>query len=233
MKKFWLLIISLFLLFVFVLYLTDDTQGSEIFFENDTLSFISLYESFNNVENGEKKFLELNLNKDAIIYVSSISEIKKIIENESGIVYFGFSTCPWCRNMIDVLLDASVSNNQAIYYVDIKDIRNEYEVVDGLLFESVSASDEYYELLSYLDDFLDDYIVFDGDDSYNTNMKRIYGPTVLTFNSKVLDMHVGTHDDVVDSYVKLSDLQYDLLYDEFDTMIKKIYENNSCEISSC
>lgn len=202
---------------------------------NDTSSFISEYESVNKMLNGENEFLELDLNSDVVIYKKTTEEIAQLInsEDDSFLVYFGFSTCPWCRNMISTLLDVAAANETSIYYVDILDVRNEFTIVNNTITESKKGSDGYYELLEILDVYLDDHYISHEGEKHNTGYKRIYGPTTLSIiNGEVGDLKVGTLNDVEDPYVKLSEDQYLELYEELDALVKKI-NRNTCSLSSC
>ncbi|MFI3260356.1 MAG: hypothetical protein R3Y13_01410 [bacterium] len=216
------IIIMIFLLCsISIFYFIDVTQSIEYKRVNEIEHFIESYESINNNNNGSNQYLELDLNENAEVYISDISEVKKIIEKEDAIIYFGFETCPWCRNMIGTLLDVAEKNDKKIYYVDIKSIRNEYTVEDGKIIESKKSSNEYYEVLEILEDYLTDYIIYDEGKEYNTNTKRIYGPTVLVVKQgSVRDIKTGTLAEVDDPYIELTKEQYDLLYSEFDSMLK-------------
>ncbi len=201
---------------------------------NDATSFISEYEGLNDEELYGHDVLDLNLNKDTVVYVTKIEDILDILKNEDALVYFGFSSCPWCRNMINVLFDAAASKNEPIYYVDIKEIRNVYKVVDGEISETVKGNDSYYEAVEFLKDSLGDYIVYDEEkNEYNTNTKRIYGPTVVTVKEgSVQDIFIGTHADVIDPYSPMTSEQYSELSKEFSNMINDL-QNNACGIGNC
>ena len=46
-------------------------------------------------------------------------ELVNIIENKTGIIYLGFPTCPWCKQLVPLLDKAAKYNNvQNVYYVD-------------------------------------------------------------------------------------------------------------------
>lgn len=40
------------------------------------------------------------VSKDNVFVYRSLSEINKILENGSGIVYLGFPECPWCKRYV-------------------------------------------------------------------------------------------------------------------------------------
>lgn len=240
MKKNVFLIILISLLAIigiivgFLQYNKEESVEKEITLVNDIEEFISEYESYNGEQINDNDILEVDLNEDAIVYITSAEDIIDIMLEEDALIYFGFSTCPWCRNMIDVLLDAAENKDQAIYYVDIKSIRNIYSVEEGLIVESTVGEDAYYDILEIFGDYLSDYIVYDEDGvEYNTNTTRLYGPTLITVKEgELLDIYVGTHEEVTDPYTALTDEQYDELYTEFNNMINDL-QNLSCGLDNC
>lgn len=206
----------------------------EIVLSNDIETFISEYEGYNGQELYDHEILSLDLNEDAIIYITSAEDIVDVMLEENALIYFGFETCPWCRNMITALLDAAADKDQAIYYVDIMEIRNTYTVEDGLIVESTVGEDAYYDILEVFGDNLSDYIVYDEDgEEYNTNTTRLYGPTLITVkDGELLDMMVGTLSSVTDPYTALTDSEYEELYTEFSNMINDL-QNQACGLNEC
>ena len=96
----------------------------------DAIKFKEEYESYNGMvnENTDKNYLEVNIDRENPIVYKTGKEIVDILKNEDAFVYFGFASCPWCRNAITPLLDAAKEMNlKTIYYVDIYDIRDTYK----------------------------------------------------------------------------------------------------------
>lgn len=198
----------------------------------DAKEFIKEYESLNDNKIDNNAYYDLDIDDDVLVMYKTAEEILDIINNkEDAMIYFGFSDCPWCRNMLGTLTEATADKKQIIYYVDIKEIRNVYEVVDDEIVETTKGDSAYYELLDILSDNLSDYsIKDDNQEEYQTNTKRIYGPSVITLTKGELkDIHVGTHEDVVDPYIELTDSQEDELYAKFISMISGI-GNSSCSL---
>lgn len=229
-----ILIVVVIIGYIYINTIIEDNEVEEVVLSNDIEEFISEYESYNGEQINDNDILEVDLNEDAIVYITSAEDIIDIMLEEDALIYFGFSTCPWCRNMIDVLLDAAENKDQAIYYVDIKSIRNIYSVEEGLIVESTVGEDAYYDILEIFGDYLSDYIVYDEDGvEYNTNTTRLYGPTLITVKEgELLDIYVGTHEEVTDPYTALTDEQYDELYTEFNNMINDL-QNLSCGLDNC
>lgn len=206
----------------------------DLFTTNDAAEFIEEYESYNEVATADSEYLSLDLNDEAVIYITSIDDIVDVMQNEDAIIYFGFATCPWCRAMISVLLDAAVENNQAIYYVDISEVRNTYSVENGLIYESTEGDEAYYEVLELLGDNASEYYVEDDESNvYDTNTTRVFGPTVVTVKEgKLLDITINPVSDVEDKYTPISDEKYNELLDLFDGMIDEL-QSTSCSLEGC
>ena len=45
---------------------------------------------------------------NATIKYSNYDEIFEILESKSGVIYFGFPECPWCRNIALPLVDSAM-----------------------------------------------------------------------------------------------------------------------------
>lgn len=201
---------------------------------NQISTFIEEYESYNGEELYEHDILDLDLNEDAIVYIKTAEEIVEIMQSEDALIYFGFPTCPWCRNMLEALVDAAAEKDEPIYYVNIKEVRNTYVVEDGLIVESVAGEDAYYDILEIFGSYLSDYVVYDEDgNEYNTNTTRLYAPTIITVQGgELLDIKIGTLDEITDPYTKLTDEQYIELNSEFENMINDL-QNPVCGLESC
>ena len=78
-------------------------------------TFRSVYEKYNDSD----EYINLNLESADLIKYSSVKEINDIIDNGSGVIYFGSPKDNVSRRVIDILLD--VVNNtdlNKIYYFD-------------------------------------------------------------------------------------------------------------------
>ena len=207
--------------------------------ESDGSRFKKEYESLNNskINGTDLKYLNLSIPLNNKVIYKIDSEIIDVIKNETGVVYFGFNSCPWCRSMIINLLE--VVNNLGIehlYYVDIKDIRDVLEVEEnGNIVRTKTGSIAYHELLTLLDDYLDYYVIYDKDNNeIETKEKRIYAPNVVVFKEgKVLGLTTGVSEDLENPFKELtSDMKkqsYDMLY----KLIEKIKPNNTCSDHGC
>ena len=176
--------------------------------KTDAYKFKVEYESLNGKLNDyEKEYRSVNIDKEnKIKYVSAKDIVKKIENNETFVVYFGFSKCPWCRSMIENLIELSNSYDQTIYYVDVLEIRDKIEVVDGELKTTTKGDENYMKLINLLSDVLDEYKVTDEEDKeYNKNEKRIYAPNVVAvINGKATKKVEGISEKLTDPYAKLT-----------------------------
>ena len=77
------------------------------------------YEALNN------SGIVVEINEDVDVKILNFDEAKNLLENETGIIYFGFPSCPWCRNILPVLLETLKENEQTLYYLNIRNINTE------------------------------------------------------------------------------------------------------------
>ncbi len=96
------------------------------------------------VSDAAKKFRQEYAGVDAdnrFVYASS-QEVVELFESGTGLVFLGFEECPWCQQLAPIVDDAAeVEGLEKIYYVDIRQARND--------------NDEFYQrLVGYLDEYL-------------------------------------------------------------------------------
>lgn len=201
----------------------------------DALKFKNEYEALNS-----KDYLKLEIDENNPIKYANYDKLLEVIKEDTGIIYLGFPSCPWCRNALPVLLAAANDNNiDTIYYMNILNERDSYVVEDGKL---VYAEDEegnekkgtegYFKLLEALDEHLSDYtILFEGE-KYDVGEKRIYAPSVIFVkNGEVLGIHVSTVESQNDPKEELTDKQYNELYSIYDDYIAEL-KSTTCDIDS-
>ena len=194
----------------------------------DAKKFKEEYESLNNLkdENGANKYLNLTIPENNPIKYATISDIENLFDNKTAIVYFGFNTCPWCRNLVPVLIDTAINNGiDNIYYMSIKDIRDTKELDEnGNIKTTKEGSSEYQKLLELFDESLD---VYDG--LNDNNVKRIYAPTVFFIkDGKVASKHVGTVSSQDDPKIELTSSQKQELSNILLEYINDIGLNSVC-----
>ncbi len=203
----------------------DNTKSSDI------VKFKQEYESLNGTKNdSDKEYLDVNISDKASIYYKTDEEIVQVLEKGTGVIYFGFNTCPWCRSMIETLINTAVDNKITdLYYVDVKDIRSSYSVVKKELKKDVLGTEGYYKILELLDDELTPYKITEGKKEYDTNEKRLYAPTVVVVkNGEIVGFHEGTVDSQEDPYLGLNDDEKEEIAKIFEEMFSKI-KNSTCK----
>ena len=201
----------------------------------DSIKFKEEYESINGeVSYGENTYRELSIDKDNPIIYKSAKDIVEMIDNkETFIVYFGFSTCPWCRSVISNLINVAKDLEiDTIYYVDIKEIRDVLKLdADKDAYIDKEGTNDYYDLLFKLNDVLDDYTLKDEEgNEVSTNRKRIYAPNIVAVvDGKATKMTTGISDKQEDAYMELTD---EINKDSYD-MIKCVLECTKEEKEVC
>ena len=231
MKKF---LLSL-LMVIAVIGLTGcNNGGDEKVVKTDAIKFKEEYESINGEELYGKKARELTIpEKNPFVYATADEIVEMMDNDETFAVYFGFNTCPWCRAAVSTLID--VANDlglKKVYYVDVKEIRNVLEVVDGEVTTKKEGSKGYMKLLKKLDNVLDEYELKDEDGKeVDTKMKRIYAPNVVSVvDGKAEKMTTATSDDLENPYDELTDKIIADSYDMIECTLECVSsKNNVCD----
>lgn len=124
---------------IFLLFLT---LVGIILYQKDSFRFKISYEYINYMEYNNGKKIKVSIPWHNPIQYVSERELIDFLKEGTGILYFGYNTCPWCRNAIPVLIEASQSQGiDKIYYADIhhlnlSSIREElYQIIDSYLEE--------------------------------------------------------------------------------------------------
>lgn len=165
------------------------------------------------MNNDAKRFIEeyanINIDIDNPIVYKTDKEIIDILKSGTGIIYFGFPECPWCRSAIPILLEvAKEMEIEEIYYFNPMSIRN-------------SNTETYQEIIELLGDNLA--IDENGD-------KRLYVPDVyFVSNGEIIGHHLGTVDTQTDPKNKpLTEDEQSKLKVVYKELISKTY-NIECE----
>ena len=145
--------------------------------------------------------------EEHIYQVIDIDKMFEIIDTQdSCIVVMGFKDCPWCQSLVPYLNEVGKKEGlTVIYYLDIKDMRDNLESVDHK---------GYLELKEYFIDAVDQ------------EKDRINAPTVLAIKDGEL---AGFHLDTVSTHLmegtilpKLTAEQEEELREILTNLIKKI-----------
>ena len=169
--------------------------------------------------------------KNRMKYATAEEIVKKIDKNESFAVYFGFASCPWCRSMIENLIDLSLNEETDVYYVDVLNIRDTIELVDGEVKKTKEGTKGYMELLDRLESVLSDYSLKDQDgNDVDTKEKRIYAPNVVAVvNGLPTKMVEGVSSKLTDPYSNITDEMKTDSKEQLKCIFKCLNENNVCK----
>lgn len=172
------------------------TFGIYQYLKSDGEKFKAEYEALNN-EN-----VNINISKNNPIKYVTLDEVFDIIQNKTGVIYFGFPGCPWCRNMIPVLFEVAKNNNiDTIYYFNPRNVKK-------------SDNDEYNKLKEILNEYL-----FEDENG----QKVLYVPDVYFIkDGKIVGHHLGTVDSQEDPTISLTEEEKNELLDIFNELFEKI-----------
>lgn len=178
--------------------------------ESDAIKFRNEYMELND-KTSSYGIANVNVSiiEDNTVKYLTEEEAVELLEEGTGIIYFGFSECPWCRNLVPILTDLAGEKEETIYYLNILDIRSTFKVEDGKLSKTRDGSKAYYKILDLLDEQLEDFYLTDEEgEKYDTEEKRLYAPTLVAVkDGKVKKIHVGTVDSQKSPYDELTDKQ--------------------------
>lgn len=192
----------------------------------DAEKFKSEYESLNGKSNDlDRIYPTITIDKNNPIKYLTNTQVIKVIKEGSGIIYFGYPECPWCRSALPALLDVAKEKNinQIYYYNPINDRDEKILNEDGTISVKNEGTETYKKLLVLLNDYLDSYKGLNDE-----TIKRLYVPFVLFVqNGKVVDYHSVTVKSQTDPYVQLSEDQYKELKNIYFNGTNKVY-NDEC-----
>lgn len=174
------------IVFVLLLLLTGCSSTTSSLTKAD----MSHYENFND--------------EDHVFYEMNVKEmVDKIDNNETFVVYFGFSECPWCNVAMPILNETAKEYDSIVYYIDTRS--NEE-------WESNMDIDDYDLVVDYLGEYLD----YDDD-----GKKHLYTPHVFFFKEgEVVKEHEGTIDGKTDEITTQEKEQLKQIYEEGFEAIK-------------
>lgn len=176
---------------------------------NDALRFQHEYEIMNGQFNweGSAQYQVLDIPDDNPFVYADEADLRALMNGGTGVVYFGFPECPWCRTLLPVLLEAVADSEYdgIVYYYNAIDDRNEIILDEN---GNISIEEEGSELYRDLLEFLDaDLPVYEG--LNDPSCKRLYFPTTLfILRGEVLCLHTDTVESQTDGYAPLTDEQH-------------------------
>jgi len=226
--------ISLLVLICVGIYWAGQNSNYHSNEKTDAVKFKEEYESLNCSEEDENcKYLTVEIDDENVIQYSSYEEIFEILESGTGVIYFGFAECPWCRNLVPNMLESAKNAGiEKIYYLNNREDRNTITVEDdNSLKETQKATENYNKLLEKIDSVSSMYRLYGKDGKQiKTEEKRLYFPTVLCVkDGQIVGFHEATLDSQKDPRVPLTKEQQKELQDKLESdMLKTIVCDGAC-----
>lgn len=197
---------------------TDTNQPTQ-----ETLAFKLEYEALNDDHNPHMQVPET-----IKIHTLDFTGTRDLLEKGTGILFFGFPTCPWCRNLLPELFVAMQENGiNDLYYFNPKSIRDKKSLNEaGEIVEEIPTSAEYQYLLDKMDAILPAY-----EGLNDPSIKRLYVPTLVVLkDGKILGHHLNTIDEQTDPYIPLTEEQKKKLRNLISVQMFPLI-NETCGIS--
>ena len=232
-NKLFMIIVTVLAAIVLVLNIQKVITNNS---QTDGIKFKEEYEKLNGKKNDQgKKYREITIDsKNKIVYKTTEEVLDLIDKKKSFVLYFGFDTCPWCRSVVPTLASISKELNQEVYYIDVKDIRDTFELDDDNKPKLVKkGSKDYSKLLEKLEPVLEDYTLTDSDNNkIEVGEKRIYAPNIISvINGEAKELTTGISDKQTEGYMKLTKEMEKETYNKIKKVLKQVKDKNStCDL---
>ena len=194
---------------------------------NDSLKFKSDYEAVNGKKvSDDLYYSNLTIKSYNPMKYSSYEEIFNLLDKGTGVIYFGFPECPWCRNIVPVLIDSALASNiDTIYYLNIKDDRDTKKLnKKGKIVTEKKGTKDYEKLVELLKDNLREY-----EGLNDKTIKRIYVPLVVFVkDGKIL----GTVESLPSFQERVNGNGFMQMNQEEKNQLSKIYKDYFAKISA-
>ena len=145
-----------FFIVVLLLLLALCCFGIYVFFEDD-YRFQLEYQFYNYFPYENGKYIKVSLPAYNRVQYVGEEELFSILENGTGVIYFGYPSCPWCRNIVETLVDVTNRAEVSVYYVNVHRLKDSKRVISYL--EDYLNRNEEGKLTLYVPDV---YFVKDG-----------------------------------------------------------------------
>ena len=166
-------------------------------------------------------------------------EIIALLEDGTGIIYFGFPICPWCRNLVPVLTDAAIEFGvDDILYRNVLDDRNLLELEDGEIVETRAGNPGYYQVLEMLGDLVPEYRGLEDE-----SLRRIFVPAiifvkdgeVISYFENLPAFHARVHDEDEEAtaWDPMNEDEIEELRQIFMDYFEILFGGEACDITSC
>ena len=192
MKKF----LKIFLIIVLTFVFTGCNRKNDTNNNLDSVKFKEEYEALNN------RTVVMEIDENNPIKYIEFNGVIDLLNNGTGVLYFGFPGCPWCRNMLPVLFDVAKLNNvDTVYYFNPSNIRK-------------NGDDDYKKLTNILNDYLLE---------NEEGEKTLYVPDVyFVKDGKIVGHHLSTVDSQTNPLIPLTNEQNNELKNIYQELFNKI-----------
>ena len=206
--------------------------------ETDALKFKREYEEYNGKKIKEKMARKVEIDENnSVVYLSVQELIEKMKGKESFVLYLGFPECPWCRSVISTLLEVVDDVGiEKVYYINIRNMRDSYEIKEGKAIQTKKGTEDYQTLLRLFDSVLDDYTLKnESGEEVSVLEKRIYAPSIISVvDGKVESLTDGISDKQLDAFMELNDEIKGESYDKIKCSIECVANvSKVCGIKKC
>ncbi|MCL2371574.1 hypothetical protein FWC63_02410 [Candidatus Saccharibacteria bacterium] len=180
----------------------DNQHTEERIATSDMRRFREEFEALNGQPNaaGTQTMQTVSIPEFNLVNYATPERILEIVESGTGLIFFGFPQCPWCRQMAPLLIDVALAQGiDTIYYIDMTTIRTTWQVQDGQPVMTNPGHPRYQDLLvafrSVIEPMdLNPFHITDTDGNrFDTGELRIFVPTVIAIrDGRIVDSHVYT-----------------------------------------
>lgn len=184
-------------------------------------AFAAEYEALNGEQGANgTEHVSMEISEDHPFVIASQEEVRDLLTDGSGAIYFGFAECPWCRNAVPVMDEAAQAVGlDEIYYVNVREMRDQKSRdSDGEIVVDEEGSEFYYYLLSELGDQAPEYGSLE-----DPAERRITVPfVVVVVDGEIVSTHLGTVESQTDPLVAMTPEQRQELKDIYVGMFAAI-----------
>ena len=194
------LVVILIIVCLFLFVFKDKKEVNK-----DASKFKEEYESLNGKKNDDgKSYLKVEISEENVVQYTDYKEVFDILDKGTGVIYFGFPECPWCRNLVPVLMDAANEVGiEKIFYLNNREDRDTKVLENKKIITQKEGTDDYYKLVDKMESVLGEY-----EGLNDSSIKRLYFPTVIfVVEGKIVKYNIGTVDSQTDPYIRLTNEQ--------------------------
>ena len=98
----------------------------------ETNKFEIEMESLNGKDNGYGgSYLTIDIPSNNKIKYATYQDVESMLTFGTGVIYFGFPECPWCRNLVPTLLKVANEYETTVLYFNNRDERDTKKLENG------------------------------------------------------------------------------------------------------